>query len=348
MTSRQVNDLEQELRGRIRELSVENDYYKRVYEITNALGSERNIDKLLPLILTEISKFLHADRSTLFLIDYENRFLWTKFAEGMSTEKIIVKMKMGLVGSCLLTRKIVNVADAYDALHFNPEIDEISGYRTESVLCVPFFNKNNQVAGALELLNKKTGVFVKEDEESTLKTAAMITSMDMMLHGYREKAKDLVHRLRDEIQAERSALFLLDREKGELRSIMADNIDGEVISLNLNVGIAGLVAVTGEDINIADAYSDRRFDKSVDERTGYRTNSLLCVPLRNQAGEILGVIEILNKIDGVFFDHDREFLKLFASHVAIFIENALLFEEQNRQFKSVLAVLAASIDAKDP
>jgi HD-GYP domain-containing protein (c-di-GMP phosphodiesterase class II) len=62
----------------------------------------------------------------------------------------------------------------------------------------------------------------------------------------------------------------------------------------------------------------------------------------------MGVIEALNKINGVFSDHDKDILKSLSSHVAMFIENVLLFDEQNRQFQSILAVLAASIDAKDP
>lgn len=346
MTAKQLMEIEK-LSKKIQELTTENDHFKKIYEITNTLRSERNIDKLLPLILTEISKFLNAERSTLFLIDYDNRYLWTKFAEGMGDNKIIVEMKMGLVGSCVLTRQLVNVAYAYDAAYFNEEIDKMTGYRTESVLCAPLFDKDDEVIGALELLNKKTGVFINEDEEKALKTATMFKSLDMTDNEDMIKAKSIIQHLRDETQAERSTLFLLDRERGELYSVMADNI-GWDISLSLNLGIAGLTAVTGEDINIPDAYADKRFDKSVDESTGYRTRSLICIPLRNQAGEILGVVEALNKIDGVFTDYDREILTSLSSHVAIFVENALLFDEQIRQFKSILEVLAASIDAKDP
>jgi len=347
MTDKSKREIE-ELKRKIQELTTENEHFKKIYEISNTLQSERNIDKLLSLILTEISKFLNAERTTLFLLDFDNRYLWTKFAEGMGMEKIIIEMKMGLAGRSVLTRQLVNVAYSYDAPYFNVTIDEITGYRSESILCVPFFDKNNEVMGALELLNKKTGVFIKEDEEAAQRTAAILTPMDMTDGGERERARAFVKHLRDAIQAERSTLFLIDKEKGELRSIMADKIEGGDISLSLKLGIAGLVLVTGVDINIPDAYADPRFDKSIDERTGYRTHSLLCVPLRNQAGEIMGVIEALNKINGVFSDHDKDILKSLSSHVAMFIENVLLFDEQNRQFQSILAVLAASIDAKDP
>ena len=338
----------EKLKKKVKELTIENDRFKRIYEISNTLRSERNIDKLLPLILSEISKFLNAERSSLFLLDYDNRYLWTKFAEGMGDDRIIIEMKMGLVGSCVLTRQLVNVAYAYNTPYFNEEIDKMTGYRTESVLCAPLLNKYNEVIGALELLNKKTGVFISEDEEAALKTASIFKSLDMTVDEDLTMAKSIIQALRDTTQADRSTLFLLDKMKGELHSVMADNIEGWDIYLSLNLGIAGLVAVTGEDINIPDAYADQRFDKSVDENTGYRTRSLICIPLRNQAGEILGVVEALNKIDGVFTDYDREILTSLSAHVAMCVENALLFDEQIRQFKSVLEVLAASIDAKDP
>jgi HD-GYP domain-containing protein (c-di-GMP phosphodiesterase class II) len=162
-----------------------------------------------------------------------------------------------------------------------------------------------------------------------------------------EKARGIVHELRHATDSVRSTIFLLDKSTGDLRSMAADYITGWDIRINMNLGIAGLVAITGEDILIRDAYLDSRFDKSVDERTGYRTRCILCVPLKNQSGEIMGVIEAMNKNDGIFTDYDLELLKSLSSYVAMFIENALLFDEQNRQFKSILEVLAASIDAKD-
>ena len=333
------------------ELAIENERLRKIYELGNKLRGERNIDKLLPLIMQEISRFLNADRTTLFLIDFENKYLWTKFAEGMGDERIVIGMKMGLVGSCVLTKQMINVMCAYDASYFNDDIDRQTGYRTESVLCVPFFDHRREVAGALELINKKTGIFTKEDEQQALNVAEVLSGMSWvgMADGTpeAEKARGIVHELRHATDSTRSTIFLLDKSTGDLRSVAADYITGWDIRINMNLGIAGLVAITGEDIIIRDAYLDSRFDKSVDERTGYRTRCILCVPLKNQSGEILGVIEAMNKNDGIFTDYDLELLKSLSSYVAMFIENALLFDEQNRQFKSILEVLAASIDAKD-
>lgn len=337
----------QQLQRQLQDLTAEHERLVKVFAIGDRLHAEKNLDRLLPLIMQEISAFLDAERSTLFLVDWEKRQLWTKFAEGMDSDQIHIGLKMGLVGSCVLTRNIVNVASAYDSPYFNKAIDERTGYRTESVLCVPMFNREQEIVGALEFLNKNSGTFTKADEGKGQQLASAIGSLDYTLAANRDQARVQISDLRQELACERCALFLLDRQKGEIRSAFAEKIEGWEIRLDLNLGIAGLVAVTGEEITIPDVYLDPRFDRSVDGRTGYTTRCLLCVPLKNLAGEILGVIEVMNKRGGPFSEVDSDHLKSLSAYISMFLENAILFNEQNRQFRSVLEVLAASIDAKD-
>lgn len=335
------------LQSRIQELSHENEHLKKFFAIGNAFRMERNLEKLLPMIMKEISCFLDADRGTLFLVDWEKRQLWTKFAEGIESDRIHIGLKMGLVGSCVLTKNIVNVAYAYDSPNFNPEIDERTGYRTESVLCAPVFNRQKEIMGALEFLNKRAGVFTKEDEREAIRLAERAGDFDLSNKNDLKQIMALVKSLRAEMECDRGAIFLLDRERGEISSAFAEEIDGWDIRLNLNLGIAGLVALTAEEINIPDVYNDSRFDRSIDELTGYKTRCMLCVPLKTQSEEILGVIEVMNKKNGVFTAQDVDQLKSLSSYVSMFLENAVLFDEQIRQFRSIMEVLAASIDAKD-
>ena len=89
-------------------------------------------------------------------------------------------------------------------------------------------------------------------------------------------------------------------------------------------GIAGTVAATGETVIVHDAWADPRFDPSVDRRSGFRTRSILCVPIRNRTERIVGVLQLLNKRDGGFGEADLEFLELVSEHVAIGMENATL------------------------
>lgn len=335
------------LKSRVNDLTAENEKLKKILALGDSFRMEHNLEKLLPLMMKEISSLLDADRSTLFLVDWEQKQLWTKFAEGMENDHIHIGLKMGLVGSCVLTKKIVNVSYAYDSPYFNPEIDTQTGFRTESVLCAPVFESNREIIGALEFLNKKGGVFTADDEEILTRFAHDISFRDCSNEENRQTIETDIKKLRDELNCERCTFFLLNRENGEIRSAFAENIEGWDILLSLNLGIAGLVALTAEEINIPDVYEDPRFDRRVDELTGYRTSCLLCVPLKSMTGEILGVVEVMNKKNGVFTTADMNHLKSLSSYLSIFLENSILFNEQTKQFKSLLEVLAASIDAKD-
>ena len=86
------------------------------------------------------------------------------------------------------------------------------------------------------------------------------------------------------------------------------------------LGIAGSVAMTGQMINVADAYEHPLFYKDLDLQTGYRTRTLLAVPLRDLKGEIIGVGEAINKSEGLFTDEDAELLQTLAAHVSDTIE----------------------------
>ena len=335
-------------KNEIDKLISQKEQLSKFIEIGKAICEERNLDRLLPLIMTNISKALHADRSTLFLVDWGRMELWTKYAEGIKHGEIKIQLKMGLVGISVFTGQIVNVANAYQDPRFNSKIDEMTGYRTESVLSVPVVDLEKNVVGAVVLLNSKTGLFKKEDEDKALKTASMLAEMASKTGLHRNKVKPLLNSLRQSTAGERCSLFLLDRERGVLFPLVAEGIEEHDIQLSLNLGIAGLVGITGRDLIITDAYADPRFDNRTDKKTGYRTRCILCVPIKDRSGEIIGVVETINKKDGVFTETDKDILKALSSFVAISLENALLFNEHDQQFRSILEVLAASIDAKDP
>jgi Nif-specific regulatory protein len=125
------------------------------------------------------------------------------------------------------------------------------------------------------------------------------------------------------LDADRASIFLLDRERNELWSKVALGSD-EILRFDAGQGIAGLAARTGECINVTDARRDPRFYGAIDDQTGYRTETLLAVPLRNQQGETVGAFEALNKRHGVFTPRDEEVLQALAGHAAVAIETAQL------------------------
>jgi signal transduction histidine kinase len=126
------------------------------------------------------------------------------------------------------------------------------------------------------------------------------------------------------MEADRCSIFLLDPLTDELWSTVAMGMAGEVIRIPSSTGLAGSSFQTGRTINLEDAYTDKRFNKEVDTHTGYRTKSVLCMPLFTREGLKLGVIQLLNKKDGVFTTEDETFLQTFGNHASVFIEIAQL------------------------
>ena len=159
---------------------------------------------------------------------------------------------------------------------------------------------------------------------------------------------------RDAVQADRCTVFLYDSSTDELWSKVALGLGSHELRFNASQGLAGHVFRTGETINIKDAYSDERFNKEIDLKTGYVTKTILCMPIRNIEQKIIGVFQILNKLSGYFTKDDEDILVAIGSSAGISLENAKLFarqqellEEQKIVFDSFISTLAASIDARD-
>jgi signal transduction histidine kinase len=135
----------------------------------------------------------------------------------------------------------------------------------------------------------------------------------------------ILDRISEVMEADRSTLYLLDEETDELWSKVIQGEEVHEIRLRPGEGLAGTVARTGKPLNIKDAYQDVRFDAEWDRRTGYRTRSTLGVPMKNQHGRTIGVVQVLNKHEGYFTVADEALLTALASHAAVSIENSKLF-----------------------
>jgi len=120
------------------------------------------------------------------------------------------------------------------------------------------------------------------------------------------------------VDAERCTIYIVDKDKKELRAKVAQRTQTE-IRLPMGQGLAGQVALTGETINVPDAYADARFDRTLDLRTGFRTLNMLVVPVWGKSGPV-GVIQALNKRDGTFERRDQMLLEQVADTVAPVLE----------------------------
>ncbi|HUG54531.1 MAG TPA: ATP-binding cassette domain-containing protein [Vicinamibacteria bacterium] len=143
-------------------------------------------------------------------------------------------------------------------------------------------------------------------------TEAFESMLEQVLEAFTLKIGDLLH-------AERATLFLVDRARGELWSKVVEGT--KEIRIPLASGVSGRVAATGEPMNVADAYQEPLFNRAVDEATGYRTRTMLCMPMTDAEGRVFAVMQLLNKEDGAQFDgRDEEVFRDFAAQMGVILE----------------------------
>lgn len=182
-----------------------------------------------------------------------------------------------------------------------------------------------------------------------------MVSMDMLVMKIMNFAQRLV-------DADRASLFLVDNKNKELYATIFDvGLENEVdmekdegeetfvkvsrseeIKFPLGTGIAGQVAMTGEILNIADAYSDERFNRTVDQLTGYRTKTILCMPIYIR-GSIIGVVQMVNKHFGRFTKEDENAFETFAVYCGLALHHAKLYDKikkSEQKYKVALEVLS--------
>lgn len=125
------------------------------------------------------------------------------------------------------------------------------------------------------------------------------------------------------MQAERTTLFLVDRRKpNQLVSRVAEGVGAREIRVLFGFGIAGTTAQTRQTINIPDAYQDSRFNPAFDKSSGFRTRSILSMPMIDQSGALIGVVQVLNKKGGTFTQDDEQFLDAICVHLGIALKRA--------------------------
>ncbi|MDI6802871.1 MAG: GAF domain-containing sensor histidine kinase [Bacteroidota bacterium] len=141
------------------------DKFHQLLEAAKLVNSTLELDRLLPIILSNAVNATNADRGTVFLIDETKQELWSKVFQGDELAEIRLPINSGIAGRVTETGTTINISDAYKDKRFNPEIDKQTGYTTKSILCMPLKNKNGKILGVFQLLNKKIGNFTEEDED---------------------------------------------------------------------------------------------------------------------------------------------------------------------------------------
>ena len=362
-------------------ITAEFQQFLRAIEMINNEALESMLEQVMDAFTLKIGQILQADRTTIFLVDADKGQLWAKIPQPETNKAIEVRipLNVGLAGYVATTGTCLNIPDAYNHPIFNKEVDERPGYRTHTLLCMPILSSRKQVVAVVQLLNKAGNVpFDAEDEQRFRDFAASIgiiletcQSFYMAARNQRGAAALLkataslgqsldleatlrlvMDQARDLMQADRSTLFMLSKETGELWSKVetADGTDFVEIRIPANRGIAGYVASTGQTLNIPDAYKDPRFDPTTDKRTGYVTRNILCMPVFNSAGDLIGVTQLINKYQGSFTSSDEEFMRAFNIQAGIALENAKLFENvliEKQYQKDILQSLSDAVISTD-
>ncbi len=131
--------------------------------VASDLTSELDFDRLFPLVVSRVTAVMAAERTSLYVIDWEKRELWTKVAEGI--EAIRLPIGQGISGRVAETGESLNVADAWELPYFDRSFDQRNRYRTRTVLCVPIRSHTGRNIGVLQVINKLGGgVFDSRDE----------------------------------------------------------------------------------------------------------------------------------------------------------------------------------------
>ena len=341
-------------------------------EINKKIAGLKNLSEILWTIIDFVTENVDGDRGTLFLNDSETNELYSRVAQGELTREIRILNTVGIAGAIFTSQQGEIIHEVYSDSRFNKEVDQDTGYTTRNLVCTPVKTVNGQIIGVIQILNKKKGRFTKDNLNfvDAIATQAAVSIQNAQNSEFfeRKRAQEmefvsivsdvtaeidlsaLLKRVMEEatrmLNADRATLFLNDEKTNELFSRVAMGEGIGEIRLPNTAGIAGSVFTSGETMNIPYAYADLRFNPSFDKQTGYFTRSILCVPVTNKNGKVIGCTQVLNKKGGKFTEEDESRLKAFTQQVAIALENAKLFDDvsKSRQYnESMLSSMSNGV-----
>ena len=345
-TKKKAVERDSEGRRRLRHLEL-------LLEVTRRMASYGTLDEVLQALVEMTTSELNAERGSLFLNDPDTNELYSRVAQGNIQREIRILNTSGVAGYVYTAGEALIIHDAYADDRFNRSIDEQTGFTTRNILCVPIKTVKGEIIGVAQTLNKRKGKFTSRDlhllEAMTsqgtlaLQSAQFIERMKAV-HKQEMEFIDIVSEVTADIKlgsllqkvmgeatrmlnAERSTLFLNDEKTNELWSEVGQGLESVQIRLPNHLGIAGAVFSQGKAINIPYAYADLRFNPAFDKKTGYFTRSILCVPIVNKHGKVIGVTQVLNKRGGPFTGEDESRLRAFTAQISIALENAKLFAD---------------------
>ena len=321
--------------------------------ISRTVAAMETVDEVLRTLVEIVIRETGSECGSLFLNDKQTGELYSRVALGDHMREIRILNTSGIAGQAFTTGEGLTIHDAHADPRFNAEVDEQTGFVTRNIMCAPIKTGSGEIIGVVQALNKEKGRFTKRDlgflVAMTTQAATTLQSTQMVENMRRDRATEmqfldvvsdvtaeidlgaLLQKVMSEatamLKAERSTLFLNDEKTNELFSRVAQGGSIGEIRLPNHLGIAGAVFTSGNTVNIPHAYADLRFNPAFDKQTGFFTRSMLCVPVVNKSGKVIGVTQVLNKRGGPFTGEGESRLKAFTAQVSIALENAKLFDD---------------------
>ncbi|KAF3839848.1 hypothetical protein F7725_018565 [Dissostichus mawsoni] len=372
-------------------------------ELVKDISNDLDLTNLSYKILINVCILVDADRCSLFLVEgpAHKRTLVSKLfdvhsgttvrpsSSTLNSNEVQVPWGKGIIGYVAEHGETVNTPNAYEDHRFSDEIDKLTGYKTQSILCMAICNSDGEVIGVVQAINKNPmGTPFTEDDEKVLQMylpfcGISISNAKLFSESRKEYERsrallEVVNDLFEEqtdlekivrkimqraltlLQCERCSVLLLEdidspvvkfSKTFELMSPLC-NIDREISMEKLscsdwliNNSIAELVASTGLPVNISDVCQDPRFDAEADQASGCHIRSVLCVPIWNRTHQIIGVAQILNRLDRkTFNDADQRLFEAFVIFCGLGINNTMMYNQVKKTWaKQSVALDAAKI-----
>jgi signal transduction histidine kinase/putative methionine-R-sulfoxide reductase with GAF domain len=339
---------------------------RSIQYIGKALSSVLNLERLLMLIMDEVTKLMQAERGTLYLVDFEKGELWSKFALKAEIKEIRLKIGMGISGYVAKTGEVINIQDAYHDSRFDPSTDKKTGYTTRSILCMPIREpvKDEQQTGkimaVIQILNKTDGVFTRQDEEllSSLASQIAIAVVNARLYSTLEDRlnelnllfnlekelssaeqldtilKNLLELITRSLGVENGLILLSDAENKEFPRRYAVQLDeGKLKSavFTSTRGIIGRVATERKSYLCNDPETDPYLDRDMSTHLNLSIRNLACSPLLS-GDRIIGLLLLMNKsgAHSYFSANDLGIMNSMAGQIARGIDHYRLREEKTK------------------
>ncbi len=314
-------------------------------EFSKSEALEEGIEAALQQLVRGISLLTDAEHVTLYFVDSKTGDLCSQAGDGIEHRDIRVSADQGIVGWVATHGEIVNVADASEDRRFDRELNQHTGWHTHSVLCAPVLASGDALIGVLEVVNKRIGIFDEHDEtlirlfaeqaaatveftnlyrdvvrsHDRLTTLLGVATLMTQTQDLTAVMKEIGDELNELLGCERSTLFAYDKDAEEMWSVIASGGETEHLRVQASSLVAGYSAITGEVVNIHDPYGDQRFNPLFDRQRDFHTRNVLCVPVVNRRGWVVGAVQVDNKIDGAFNDEDVRVLRAIASQLGVAI-----------------------------